>query len=553
MKEKIRAIIADAAGRAFQNGRLPSAVLPGYEVEEPKIKAHGDYATNFAMTAAAVYRMPPRAIAEVIISHLDHSGQFISRTEIAGPGFINFFVNPASWLPTLETIHTDPAYGACDLGRGRSIMVEFVSANPTGPLHVGHGRGAAVGDSLANILSFCGWKVQREYYVNDAGNQIMTLGRSVYLRWRETCGEKIPFPEDCYQGDYIVDLAREMAEKNLLDSTGMDEPTVVKNCAEYAAGRIMDGIRRDLADFRIHFDNWFSEKSLFAGNAVADTLESLRAGQFAYEADGALWFKSTAFGDEKDRVVIRNNGEATYFASDIAYHKNKFDRGFDRLVDIWGADHHGYIPRVKGAVQALGRSGDDIDVILVQLVNLLRNNAPVSMSTRSGTFVTLREVFDEVGVDAARFIFLSRHYDSPLDFDLELAKKKSNDNPVYYVQYVHARIASMLRKADEMGIGRISADTPVVSRLDQAEEIDLIKAAARYPDAVRTAARFMEPHRVTFYLMDLAACFHAYYNRHKVLGDDPELSAARLYLVCAVKKIIQNGLALLGVFAPESM
>jgi len=292
---------------------------------------------------------------------------------------------------------------------------------------------------------------------------------------------------------------------------------------------------------------------LFETNAVAEALETIRKKGFAYEADGALWFKSTEFGDVKDRVVVRNNGETTYFASDIAYHKNKFDRGFDRLVDIWGADHHGYIPRVKGAVQALGRSGDDIGVILVQLVNLLRDQKPISMSTRSGTFVTLREVFEEVGVDAARFIFLSRHYDSPLDFDLELAKKKSNDNPVYYVQYVHARISSMLRKAEETGIRKVSADEQAIARLGEVEEIDLIKAMARYPEVVRMAAMQMEPHRITFYLMDLAAGFHAYYNRHKVLGDDPLLSMGRLYLVCAVKKIIQNGLALLGVSAPETM
>ena len=292
---------------------------------------------------------------------------------------------------------------------------------------------------------------------------------------------------------------------------------------------------------------------MFETNAVAEALETIRKKGFAYEADGALWFKSTEFGDVKDRVVVRNNGETTYFASDIAYHKNKFDRGFDRLVDIWGADHHGYIPRVKGAVQALGRSGDDIGVILVQLVNLLRDQKPISMSTRSGTFVTLREVFEEVGVDAARFIFLSRHYDSPLDFDLELAKKKSNDNPVYYVQYVHARISSMLRKAEETGIRKVSADEQAIARLGEVEEIDLIKAMARYPEVVRMAAMQMEPHRITFYLMDLAAGFHAYYNRHKVLGDDPLLSMGRLYLVCAVKKIIQNGLALLGVSAPETM
>jgi len=553
MKKTIRGMIADAARAAHDAGRLPTADLPTFEVEEPKMKAHGDYATNFAMTAASLYRMPPRAIADIILSHIKDTGGVIAKTEIAGPGFINFFVDIRAWLPFLKEVHTREDFGACDLGQGRKIMIEFVSANPTGPLHVGHGRGAAVGDSLANILACCGWRVHKEYYINDAGNQILTLGRSVYLRWRESTGEAIDFPEDCYQGDYIRRLAREWAGTAAPDMARGKETGAIRACAEFAAAKIMDGIRQDLVDFGIRFEEWFSEQSLFAAGAVADAMAAIKTRGFAYEADGALWFKSTAFGDEKDRVVIRNNGETTYFASDIAYHKNKFDRGFDRLIDIWGADHHGYIPRVKGAVQAMGRSTDDIDVILVQLVNLLRDNQPVSMSTRSGTFVTLREVFDEVGVDAARFIFLSRHYDSPLDFDLELAKKKSNDNPVYYVQYVHARISSILRKAEEGGIHEITADDQALARLGQPEEVELIKAAARYPETVRIAAQLMEPHRITFYLMDLAAAFHVFYNRHKVLGDDPVLSMGRLYLVCAVKKIIQKGLALLGVSAPESM
>lgn len=552
MKETIRALIEGAARAARNSGDLPSDELPVFEVQEPRIKTHGDFATNFAMTGASVYKMAPRAVAEILIRHISDRDNILDKAEIAGPGFINFFLNIAAWLPLLEAVYTRQDFGACDLGQGRKIMVEFVSANPTGPLHVGHGRGATVGDSLANILAFCGWQVQKEYYVNDAGNQMMTLGRSVYLRWRESRGEPVDFPADCYQGDYIQQLAREV-DRSVPGFDTLDETAAIIAGAAFAGEKILDGIRQDLADFGIRFDSWFSEKSLFENNAVADALETIRGKSFAYEADGALWFKSTEFGDVKDRVVARSNGETTYFASDIAYHKNKFERGFDRLIDIWGADHHGYIPRVKGAVQALGRSGDDVDVILVQLVNLLRDKTPVSMSTRSGTFVTLREVFDEVGVDAARFIFLSRHYDSPLDFDLELAKKKSNDNPVYYVQYVHARISSMLRKAGEMGIEEVFPDNRVVARLIQPEEIDLIKMAARYPDAVRLAATQMEPHRITFYLMDLAAAFHAYYNRHKVLGDDPELSMGRLYLVCAVKKIIRNGLALLGVSAPESM
>ena len=556
MKDTLQSMIRAAATAAFEKGALTDARLPDIELESPRFREHGDFATNLAMVSAATQKMAPRKIAEAIVAHLSDPAAILLKTEIAGPGFINFFICPEAWLPVLHRIHEDQErFGSCDLGTGRRVQVEFVSANPTGPLHVGHGRGAAVGDSVARILAFCGWQVHREYYVNDAGNQILTLGRSVLLRWRELSGQAVDFPADCYQGDYIRSIARQIDAEHRQALAKMEAPEAVAFCARVAADQILGGIRRDLADFSITFDQWFSEKSLVETKAVETTLARLKDAGVVYESEGALWFAASRFGDEKDRVVVRNNGETTYFASDIAYHKNKFDRGFDRVIDVWGADHHGYIPRVKAAVQAVGKSRDDLDVILVQLVALLREGQPVAMSTRSGEFVTLKEVTDEVGADAARFIFLSRHYDSPLDFDLALAKKKSNDNPVYYVQYVHARIASMLKKAaEEKGIRRVTAvDDETPRRLTEPEEIDLVKLLARYPEAVSHAARYLEPHRITFYLLDLAAGFHGYYSRHKVLTEDDGLTLARLYLVCAVKQVIKNGLALLGVSAPESM
>jgi arginyl-tRNA synthetase len=431
--------------------------------------------------------------------------------------------------------------------------VEFVSSNPTGPLHVGHGRGAAVGDSVANILRFCGYDVQKEYYINDSGRQINTLGISVYLRYKELMGQNIQFPDECYQGDYIRGYAKDIVElkgKALFDQ---DEEPSIFFCARFAAERIIKDIRKDLMDFGIEFDNWFSEQSLYDTGKVDAVIEDFKGKNIIYEKDGALWFKTTDFGDEKDRVVVRKNGQTTYFASDIAYHMDKFKRGFHRVIDVWGADHHGYIPRVTGAIEASGLDRDRFNVILVQLVNLLREKEPVAMSTRAGEFVTLKEVVKEVGRDAARFIFLTRHYESPLDFDLELAKKKTNDNPVFYVQYVHARISSIFRKSRERGLDELKWDEAATTMLQEPEEINLMKAMTRYPEVVEDSATYMEPHRITFYLMDLASSFHAYYNKHRVLSDDPLLSKGRLYLVLAVQKVIRNGLTLLGVSAPEKM
>jgi arginyl-tRNA synthetase len=554
MKQKIKNLITDAIIRACEKGDIPEKSVPEIEVEVPKISSHGDFSTNIAMVSASIQKMPPRKIAEAILNHIKDPDRILAKTEIAGPGFINFFVNTLSWHSILRKIHQeDMVYGASNIGNGEKIQVEFVSSNPTGPLHVGHGRGAAVGDSVANILKFCGYDVQKEYYINDSGRQINTLGKSVYLRYRELVGETIQFPDECYQGDYIRDYAKEIMElkgKTLFD---LDEEQSISFCARFAAERIINKIRKDLMNFGIEFDLWFSEQSLYDSGKVNAVIEDFEEKNIIYEKDGALWFKTSNFGDEKDRVVVRKNGLTTYFASDIAYHMDKFERGFQRVIDVWGADHHGYIPRVTGAIEASGLNKDRFKVILVQLVNLLRGQVPVAMSTRAGEFVTLNEVVKEVGRDAARFIFLTRHYESPLDFDLELAKKKTNDNPVFYVQYVHARISSIFRKGRERGFKETRWDEAAVKMLQEPEEVNLIKAMTRYPEVIENSAKFMEPHRITFYLMDLASSFHAYYNKHRVLSEDKLLSKGRLYLVLAVQKVIRNGLTLLGVSAPDRM
>ncbi|GBC62879.1 arginine--tRNA ligase [Desulfonema ishimotonii] len=553
MKQKIKALILKAATAAYENGDLPSPAFPPVETEEPKIATHGDLSTNMAMIMASVQKMAPRKIADAILRNIEDPEGLIAKTEIAGPGFINFFISPSAWLPVLRHVHeSDTSYGRSEMGNGKKVQVEFVSANPTGPLHVGHGRGAAVGDAVASLLEFCGYDVQREYYINDSGRQISTLGGSVFLRYRELFGQTVDFPEDFYQGDYIREIAAQVrAEKG--ESLLGDEAAGISCCARFAADTILTGIRQDLADFGVRFDNWYSEQTLYDADKVGQSIQAFREKGTVYEEEGALWFRTSDFGDEKDRVVVRTNGQTTYFASDIAYHRDKFERGLEWVIDVWGADHHGYIPRIKAAIEATGYNPDQFDVILVQLVNLLRGGEPVAMSSRAGEFVTLKEVVDEVGRDAARFIFLTRHYESKLDFDLELAKKKTNDNPVYYVQYVHARISSIIAKAAERGIREIVWKDESVALLKEPEDIQLIRAVHRYPEVIEAAGRLMEPHRITYYLMELAAAFHAYYNKHKVLTDDPDLTGGRLYLVLAVRKVIRNGLSLLGVSAPEKM
>jgi len=560
MKKIIRQLILDAADKAFENNELKSNNFPEFAIEEPKADAHGDLSTNFAMVNAKTQKMAPRKIAEILIRYIGNDNPVIEKTEIAGPGFINFFILPAAWYPVLKDIYEkNTEYGFSDMGKGQKIQVEFVSANPTGPLHVGHGRGAIVGDSVSSILSACGYDVHREYYINDAGKQIQTLGLSVFLRFQELDGHTINFPEDCYQGDYIYDIARDLKQEKGDWIQTISEDDAVAFCAKFAADRMIIRIRKVLNTLGIEFDNWYSEQGLMDSGKVKSVIKKFKDRQLIYEKANALWFKTEDFGDEKDRVVVRNNGQTTYFASDIAYHQDKLDRGFDRIIDVWGADHHGYIPRIRASITASGKDEKQFVVILTQLVNLLRKGVPVSMGKRSGQFITLKEVIDEVGKDAVRFIFLTRHYDSPLDFDLEVAKQKTNDNPVYYVQYVHARISSIIKKAqdenkiDENNITDIAFDENAVARIREPEEIQLIKHLARYPETIASSAEYMEPHRMAFYLMDLAADFHAYYNKHRVLTEDPVLTGGRLYLIFAVQKVIRNGLTLLGVSAPDSM
>lgn len=556
MKKKLMALLENAVNSCFAKGIIEVEKLPFIEVEVPKDDVHGDFATNLAMvlTSLVKKKIPPRKIAEIILEHLDDSDGILERTEIAGPGFINFFIRGGFWATLLQEIdEREEHYGTSGMGNEIKVLVEFVSANPTGPLHIGHGRGAVVGDVLANILDAAGYSVSREYYINDQGNQMNNLGRSVLSRYLALLGEAAEFPENGYQGDYIKDLAGRIREKDGDIHRTANEEETVRYLTEYTAEAILDEIKEDLKAFGVVFEDYFSEKELYRNDYVVKLLADLEAKGFIYHDGETLWFKTTDFGDEKDRVVIRKNGEPTYFAADIAYHQNKYERGFHTLVDIWGADHHGYIPRMLACIQALGHEKDSLKIVLVQLVNLLRDGKPVAMSTRAGEFVTLREVVDEVGRDAARYNFLMRRSDSHLDFDLELAKKQSNENPVYYVQYAHARICSILRFGEERGY-RIPVYGEVnLNRLNLPEEIQLIKAITRFPELIKGAALTMEPHRLTFYLNDLAAIFHSYYNKYKVISDDEELSKARLFLVKSILTVVKNALRLLGVSAPEKM
>jgi arginyl-tRNA synthetase len=553
LKQTLRVLITAAVEAARASGELNFDALPAFEVDAPKQADHGDLATNLALVLAKQARMPPRKVAEILVSRVAAPAGMLQKIEIAGPGFINFFIDDAFWYRVLPEIYAlGPAYGDSDLGAGQKVQVEFVSANPTGPLHIGHGRGAALGDALANLLSATGHQVVREYYINDVGNQILTLGKSLYFRLRELRGEVIEFPEDAYQGDYMKELAGNyLAQGKAVPPAPPHEDDLLE-LGRYAGDAILEDIKKDLNDFGVHFDNWFSEMELFRQGLVDQSIRLLKENRFLYEKDGALWFKATEFGDEKDRVVQRSNEAFTYFASDIAYHLYKFQMGYNLVVDIWGADHHGYVPRLQAAVKALG-CGGELKVILVQLVSLLRQGEPVAMTTRGGTFVTLREVLDEVGKDAARFIFLSRRPDAQLEFDLELAKQQSSENPVYYVQYAHARLASVFRQAAAQGIPLGAPDLSHLPRLSLAEELSLLKLLAGYPELVEAAARNLEPHRLTYFLTELASQLHSYYYKHRFISEDGGLTRARLDLVAAVKTVLAHGLQILGVAAPETM
>lgn len=556
MKDIIRTLVKDALFSALQQGQITLSDQDTLKIEVSRSKdpQFGDYATNAALVLAGQAKMKPRELAEIINKYLSADPDVLDKTEVAGPGFINFFLARPVWQRVLRTIHEErEAYGRSFAEGSPRVLLEFVSANPTGPLHVGHGRGAAVGDTLARLLRTCGYNLETEYYVNDAGNQMKILGRSVFLRYRELLGDKIDFPEDHYRGDYIRELAQELKGTELgARLEVLSEDDAVEFASRYARERILAGIMDDLSSFGVTYDGYFSERSLHGGGAIEATLDELRKRGRTEEKEGALWFTMDGQEDEKDRVLVRATGEPTYFAADAAYHKDKLDRGYGLLVDIWGSDHHGYVPRVRAAVEALGYRPDVLQVLLVQFVTLVREGKKISMSTRSGEFITLREVLDEVGSDAARFFFLSKRCDSHLDFDLELAKKQSRDNPVYYVQYVHARVCSIFRIATERGIDADMTD-PDLSELRLPEEYSLIKHLADFPDMLTEAAEALEPHRLTFYLTDLAELFHAYYHDNRVLTEDVGLKKARLFLVEAVRQVVANGLEILGVSAPDRM
>lgn len=587
MKQQIAQILTEVVEQLKQQGIIPEDANPRINVENTRDKSHGDFATNLAMMLTKLAGMPPRDLAGKIVTLLADAA-VIEKVEIAGPGFINFFVNDSAKFDVVSAVLEQKSdFGKCNVGQGKSVLVEFVSANPTGPLHVGHGRGAAYGASVANLLEVAGFKVSQEYYVNDAGRQMDILATSVWLRYLEQCGEKFDFPKNGYKGDYIYLIADSIQSefgttlqkpateifagvpadesedggdkekhidalivkaKNLLGSSHYE--SIFKT----AVDSILGDIKEDLVGFNVNFDNWFSERSLMETGVIDAAIEKLQAADKIYEKDGALWFRSTDYGDEKDRVVVRDNGIKTYFASDIAYHFNKLERGFDVLIDIWGSDHHGYVPRVKAAMQAMDTNSDALKVLLVQFAILYRSGEKLAMSTRSGQFVTLRELREEVGSDAARFFYVQRKSEQHMDFDLDLAKSKSNENPVYYIQYAHARICRVMAQAAEKGyVFDQQAGLANLAKLESEQETHLATELAKYPDIVARAALVYEPHQIAYYLKDLAHGLHSYYNASQFLVEDEITRQSRLTLISAVQQVLQNGLAIIGVSAPEKM
>jgi len=586
LKNTIQTLLTQALSSLKTSGVIASDISPNIQITRTKDKSHGDFACNLAMMLAKPAAKNPRELAQLLIDSLPASND-LDKVEIAGPGFINFFVKQSNTLSVIDTINTQAeTYGLSNIGAGRKVQIEFVSANPTGPLHVGHGRGAAYGATVASLLSAIGFNVHREYYVNDAGRQMDILATSVWLRYLEHCGVDITFPSNGYKGDYVKDIAEQLFaqhDKNLMHPVAAvfedipeDEPVggnkeihidALINRAQTLLGDesyrqvfdlglniIVKDIKDDLKEFGVEFEEWFSERSLASKGLIKQAVERLQSANYVYEKEGALWFKSTKFGDEKDRVVVRDNGQSTYFASDIAYHMDKLERGFERVIDIWGADHHGYIPRVKAALQALGDDIDKLDVLLVQFAILYRGGEKVPMSTRSGSFVTLRELRTEVGNDAARFFYVLRKCEQHMDFDLDLAKSQSSDNPVYYIQYAHARICSIFRQLEEK---QLIHDTKMGSEnlalLTEAHETSLVTSLAKYPEILEKAALSEEPHQLAHFLRELANEFHTYYNAHQFIVDGEAIRNARLTLINATRHVLHNGLNLLGVSAPEIM
>jgi arginyl-tRNA synthetase len=531
--------------------------MPEIVWEYPPEPAFGDLSTTVSFALAKQIRRSPRDVATAILRAMSPDPALVGKIDVAGPGYLNIFVANGWWHEVIRTVLADAAaYGCATAGQGQRAQVEFVSANPTGPLHVGHGRGAVLGDAIASLLHATGYSVEREYYVNDAGSQMRLLGESVWARHLEACGRPVHFPENGYHGEYIREVAVQVAAA-VPDLAELEAEQAIATCAEQASRILLGEVEADLRAFGVVFDTWVSERSLYASGEVEAVLATLRAGGHLYEEGKAVGFRASDFGDEKDRILIRSTGEPTYFTSDIAYHANKIRRGFDRLINIWGADHGGYIPRVKAAIQALGHDPEILRVILLQMVKVLRGGVPVPMSKRSGEFVELREVVSEVGRDAARFLFLTRRSEAQLDFDIDVAKRQTMDNPVFYVQYAHARAFSMARKAAEAGMPGPYADADL-SRLTLPEELAILKRLAVYPEVVLSAAQAYEPHRLTTYLQELAAAFHGYFTKYKdteerVISGDRGLSRARLAMVASVRQVVANALALLGVSAPERM
>lgn len=552
IKTMIERAIKDAVERAISDGSLKSAgdqTLPQIELEVPPKKEFGDFATNFAMQSARVFRTAPKKIAEAIVERIDQS--LFDRIEIAGAGFMNFCLKPTVIYDRFRSIFdAGENYGQLENKGNRPIQIEYVSANPTGPLHVGHGRGAAAGSAIVNILRAAGYNVESEFYINDFGNQMNNLARSVDARYRELLGRTVKFPDDGYHGADIIETAQRIVDRDGDKYLALDEEERLNVFKDLAYVEKLAGLKEDLAAFRVEFDNWFSERTLH-DDAINAAIETLRAKGAIYEKDGALWLNSSEHGDDKDRVVIRENGEPTYLAADIAYHKNKFERGFGTLINIWGADHHGYIARVKAAMSELGFDPDRLKILLLQMVSLYRDGQLVKLSKRTGGTITLKELIEEVGIDAARFIFLTRSMDSQLDFDLDLAVKKSNDNPVYYVQYAHARICSIFRQAAEVGLAL--GDKPRLELLTHSTEIDLINKLAEYEEELERAAIEYAPQRIARYSHELAALFHGFYRECRILGVERELAEARLALIKMTAHVIEHALGLLGVSAPESM
>lgn len=544
-------IINNYVNDARSRGLIPADVKLNFIIETPREEGFGDYSTNIAFILAPHLKKKPTDIARQIVDSMQ-GNESCESVSVAGPGFINFSLKDHLWQEMLRKVASE-GVGLLypDVGSLRNVLIEFVSANPTGPLHIGHGRGAAVGDVLANLLERTGHRVGREYYINDAGRQIRTLGRSAYLRLKELKGETVDYPPDLYQGDYVREIARKVIDENVPVPEGDED--AVGFLASYASNFIMDGIKTDLGDFGVAFDRYFLESTLYASGIVDETLSILKERGIAYERDGALWFKTSLYEKDEDRVLIKSDGQKTYFTSDIAYHLDKYKRSFDTLVDIWGSDHHGYIPRLRASVQALGRNKEDLRFLLIQFVTLIKDGKPVGMSTRSGEFTTLREVMDEVGRDACRFFFLMRKSDAHLEFDLDLAKRTSNENPVYYVQYAHARIESIFKNARDAGIDTEKLDDADCTLLAVKEELDLIRWITRYNSVLEGSARNLEPHRVTFYLIELVGRFHSYYNKTRVLGNDIGLVRARLLLLAVLRDVIRDGLGLIGVSAPVKM